>query len=93
LKLVKDITSKWKNHSVYQPLMVTTRISKQALCNLKEFVEKNYGRKDILLTEVNVSFIDSYVLFLQTEKKCHQNGAMKQVQRLKKVVNIGLNYG
>jgi len=77
------VTSSYGNYKNY----------KTSLGYLKEFVRVYTCRQDILITEVDSSFIDSYVLFLQTEKNCHHNGAMKQLQRLKKVLNLGINYG
>jgi site-specific recombinase XerD len=52
-----------------------------------EFIPKIYKKKDLPLDEVNYSFIKKYEHFLQTEKDCKNNGAMKQMQRLKKVLN------
>lgn len=52
-----------------------------------EFIPKIYRKKDLPLDEVNYSFIKKYEHFLQTEKDCENNGAMKQLQRLKKVLN------
>ena len=66
---------------------------KTSLKYLKEFVKTHTGNTDVLLTEVDNNFIDSYILHLQKKKNCHHNGAMKQLQRLKKVFNLGVNYG
>lgn len=52
-----------------------------------EFIPKVYNKKDLPLDEINYSFIKKYEYFLQTEKSCKQNGTMKQMQRLKKVLN------
>jgi len=66
---------------------------KTSLKYLNEFVKTHTGNTDVLLTEIDNNFIDSYILHLQKEKNCHHNGAMKQLQRLKKVFNLGVNYG
>jgi site-specific recombinase XerD len=66
---------------------------KTSLKYLKEFVKMHTGNTDVLLTEIDNNFIDSYILYLQKEKNCFHNGAMKQLQRLKKVFNLGVNYG
>lgn len=66
---------------------------KTSLKYLKEFVKAHTGNTDVLLAEIDNNFIDSYILYLQKEKNCHHNGAMKQLQRLKKVFNLGVNYG
>jgi site-specific recombinase XerD len=52
-----------------------------------EFIPLVYKKKDLPIEEVNYSFIKKYEYFLQTEKTCTQNGTMKQMQRLKKVLN------
>jgi hypothetical protein len=52
-----------------------------------EFIPMVYKKKDLPLEEVNYSFIKKYEYFLQSEKDCKQNGTMKQMQRLKKVLN------
>lgn len=52
-----------------------------------EFIPKVYKKKDLPLDEINYSFIKKYEYYLQTEKNCKQNGMMKQMQRLKKVLN------
>lgn len=52
-----------------------------------EFIPLVYKKNDLPLEEVNYSFIKKYEYFLQTEKSCTQNGTMKQMQRLKKVLN------
>jgi site-specific recombinase XerD len=52
-----------------------------------EFIPLVYKKKDLPLDEVNYSFIKKYEYFLQSEKGCKQNGTMKQMQRLKKVLN------
>jgi integrase len=60
---------------------------KTSLKYLTEFVSSQYRRTDIFISELDLNFIQEYSLFLQKEKDCHNNGAMKQIQRLKKVVN------
>ncbi|MFN8296351.1 MAG: site-specific integrase [Chitinophagales bacterium] len=52
-----------------------------------EFMPLVYKKKDLPLDEINYSFIKQFEYFLQTEKNCKQNGTMKQMQRLKKVLN------
>jgi hypothetical protein len=54
---------------------------------IQEFIPLVYKKKDLPLDEINYSFIKKYEYFLQTEKSCKQNGTMKQMQRLKKVLN------
>jgi site-specific recombinase XerD len=66
---------------------------KTSLKYLKEFVNDQYQSMDLPLIKVSEEFITGYSLFLQTKKQCHHNGAVKQLQRLKKVLNIGVSKG
>jgi len=45
------------------------------------------------LIDLDKDFITSYYLFLQKVKHCHHNGAMKQLQRFKKVINLAVSKG
>lgn len=45
------------------------------------------------LKDVNYQFCEAYFTFLTTKKKCNQNGANKQIQRLKKIINYGIKLG
>lgn len=60
---------------------------------IQEFIETEYKQKDMLLSDLDLSFIKQYVYFLQTVKSCHHNGAMKQVQRLNKILNLAIDHG
>ncbi len=66
---------------------------KTTLKCLREFVPKFYGKNDMPLKEVNYKFCEAYFTYLTIEKTCHQNGANKQIQRVKKLINaIRLGY-
>lgn len=54
---------------------------------IREFVLWNYKKADIPIEELNYSFLKKFELYVQTEKNCTQNGMMKHMQRLKKVLN------
>lgn len=66
---------------------------KTTLKYLFEFVPIYHSKKDISLKEVNYKFAEAYFTFLTTEKDCKQNGANKQIQRLKKVLNYAIKQG
>lgn len=66
---------------------------KTTLKYLIEFVPKYSGKKDIQLSEVNYEFCEAYFTYLTTEKTCKQNGANKQIQRLKKIINYSIRKG
>jgi site-specific recombinase XerD len=54
---------------------------------LGEFIAQFFKQKDIGLEEINYTFLKQYEFFLQQNKNCAHNGAMKQMQRLKKILN------
>ena len=66
---------------------------KTTLKYLIEFVPLYSGRKDIDLKAVNYRFCEAYFTYLTTEKTCHVNGANKQIQRVKKIVNYAIRLG
>lgn len=66
---------------------------KSTLKYLKEFVPIYSGNKDIPLEEVNYKFCESYYGYITTEKTCTTNGANKQIQRLKKIINYAIKQG
>jgi site-specific recombinase XerD len=65
---------------------------KTTLKYLKEFVPKYCGKKDMALKAVNFRFCEAYFTYLTTEKKCHVNGANKQLQRVKKIINYAIRH-
>jgi site-specific recombinase XerD len=66
---------------------------KTTLKYLTEFVLSTYKAKDIELTKVNFSFCEKFYSFLTTVKDCKTNGANKQIQRLKKIINYSIKQG
>lgn len=63
---------------------------KTTLKYLKEFVPKQYKVKDILLSDLTYKFVEDFEFFLTIDKNCSNNGVMKQVQRLRKIVNMAV---
>ena len=66
---------------------------KTTLKYLIEFVPMVYKKRDILLTEVDFKFCDAFFSFLTTQKSCKNNGANKQIQRVKKIINYAIRLG
>lgn len=66
---------------------------KTTLKYLIEFVPAFCKKKDISLKEVNYSFCEAFYDFLTTKKECKANGANKQIQRLKKIINESVRKG
>jgi site-specific recombinase XerD len=77
---MKDFLGKGTSYGNYKNYKTTHKY-------ILEFIPMVYKKKDLPLEEVNYSFIKKYEYFLHTEKSCTQNGTMKQMQRLKKVLN------
>jgi site-specific recombinase XerD len=66
---------------------------KTTLKYLQEFIPLTFKKKDIPLQEVNYSFSGAFFEFLTSSKSCGMNGANKQMQRLKKVMNETVRKG
>lgn len=66
---------------------------KTTLKYLIEFVPIHTGKQDISLTGVDYKFCEAFFSYLTTKKDCHTNGANKQLQRLKKIVNYAIKLG
>jgi len=55
---------------------------------IEEFLKKEYSLSDILLRELDLSFIRKFDVFLKTEKNCAQNSAITRLKILKKITRI-----
>lgn len=65
-------------------------------CSLKyykEFVPHFYKKKDIPLSQVNFKFCEAYFIWLTSVKDCKVNGANKQIQRVRKIINYAISQG
>ena len=89
-----------KEHNIEFEKLIGTKISygsyknyKTTLKYLIEFIPILYGAEDILLIQADYKFCESYFSFLTTTKKCKTNGANKQIQRLKKIINYATRAG
>ena len=60
---------------------------------LIEFMKFKYSVSDMLIKEINVVFIDNFLLFIKNYHGCSHNTAMKFVQRFRTVVNFAKNTG
>lgn len=63
------------------------------LKHLRKFVPKVYRRDDLLLRELDYNFIAGFETFLRIDCKNSQNGALKHIQRVKKVTNLAIKMG
>jgi len=58
---------------------------------LKAFILQKYGREDLYLRELNLSFIQGFHSFLLGEKKMGQNSSTKHLKFLKKLLNLAVS--
>lgn len=76
----RDYTeSTWKNYLASQR-------------QIHKFVQTQLKVKDIYLKELNYQFIADYEHFLKTKGGCTQNGCIKHMQKLRKVITIALHH-
>ena len=61
-----------------------------SLSHLQEYIKFKCGTDDILLNDVNASFIRDFDFYLKTERKCQHNTTLKHLKNLKKVIRIAL---
>lgn len=66
---------------------------KTTLKYLTEFIPLKFKKQDFPLDKIDYKFCESYFEFLTTIKTCNNNGANKQIQRLKKIVNYAVRLG
>lgn len=97
---VYTLIETFKAHNEYFESLIGVKYSygsyknyKTTLKYLLEFVPQYANKKDILLQDVNYRFCEAFFQFLTTQKNCNVNGANKQMQRIKKVVNEAIRKG
>ena len=61
-----------------------------SLKHTANFIQFNYKKDDIPITEVNHKFITDYEFYLKTERNCSHNSATKYLKNFKKIIRIAL---
>ena len=69
----------------------TLKNYRTSLKYLSHFVQVNYKVRDIPLVELKYKFLEDFEFYLTTQKSCTNNGVMKQIERLRKVVNMAVS--
>lgn len=95
-KSLKDLIEYHNCHmvSVLQPGTMKNYYTTEKY--LYKFLKQNLGTDDIYLKHLNYRFITDYERFLRScksrneRKTCGNNGAMKHLERLKKMVNLAV---
>ncbi len=59
---------------------------------LADFIKKQYGKEDYLLSQLTEKFVADYDFYLRTEKSNDTNTVYKKIQRLNKIINIAEKY-
>jgi len=96
---VKTLISLIEDHNNSMQRQIGITFSKGTLKNYKtlfkhlsRFLTKQYN-KHLSLKSVDSAFIYRFKDYLLEETKCHQNGAMKVLQNLQKIFNMGIQRG
>jgi site-specific recombinase XerD len=71
----------------------TIRQYKTTLSRLKDFIESEYGCKDILLSKLDLTFIRRFEIYLKTKYNNQHNTIMKQLKELKRVIHFAMEMG
>jgi site-specific recombinase XerD len=71
----------------------TARNYEATLKHLKTYLPQAYKRADLLIKELDYKFITGFEKFLKVNCKNSQNGALKHIQRVKKVTNLAIKLG
>jgi site-specific recombinase XerD len=66
---------------------------KTTLSRLKEFIESEYRRKDMLLSKLDLAFIRRFDIFLKTRYGIKHNTIMKYLKELKRVIHFAMEMG
>jgi Site-specific recombinase XerD len=61
-----------------------------SLSHLREYMKHQYGKEDMLLSEINGQYIAEFDFYLKTVRKCQNNSCIKHLKNLKKIVRIAL---
>lgn len=61
-----------------------------SLSHLIKYIQYQYSKDDILLSELNGQFVTDFDFYLKTVRKCQNNSSIKHLKNLKKVVRIAL---
>ena len=59
---------------------------------LTRFIKQEYKRNDFVLDELDLSFAKKFEKWLLLKTPSNHNGAMKHIQRLKKIINWSIQY-
>ena len=58
--------------------------------HVKSFIRSNYEKSNILLEQLNMKFLNDFDYFLKVEKKLKQVTINKHIERLRKIIKLGM---
>lgn len=70
----------------------TIKRYKSSLNGLKEFMQENLKKSDVKLSDLDKMFIESYEIYLKSNKGLKQNSAAKDIKNLRRVINRAVSY-
>ncbi len=70
--------------------LITIRRYDSCLKYLMETVSRQYGKDEILLSEVNGELVRNFEHFLKAERGCAQNTVIRYMKCFKKIVNLAI---
>jgi integrase len=96
----KGILTMVKNHNMDMESQIPDNYSAGTLKNyrtlkkhLSSFIPKEYNKVDLELKRVDRNFIYTFERYLLSNPLCNQNGAMKVLQRFKKITTLSKRKG
>ncbi len=70
--------------------LITIRRYDNCLKYLMKTVERQYGKADILLSEINGELVRNFEFYLKTERGCAQNTVIRYMKCFKKITNLAI---
>ncbi len=59
--------------------------------HLSDFIQKKYDKEDILIKNVDQSFIEEFIFYLKKDKMLAQNTVIRYIKCLKKIINNAIS--
>ncbi|THD67638.1 site-specific integrase [Robertkochia marina] len=61
-----------------------------AKMHVENYIRKAYKKKDLLISKVDLKFINGFEYYLKTERNCGHNTAIKYITNFKKIIRIAI---
>ncbi len=69
---------------------ITVKRYEKSLQVLLDFIKQKYNALDMLLTEIDPHFIESFIVYLKADLKLGQNAVVNRMKNVKKVIRIAV---